>query len=64
MHLLGFFFSRPKVAEDFGMERGEVFLKNLNVTPVTEFLPDLSQKLRSIKLKTTNTLPIKASDQS
>ncbi|GAA5807781.1 hypothetical protein MFLAVUS_001160 [Mucor flavus] len=56
--------SRPKTADDFGMERGEVLLKNLNVTPMTVFLPDLSQKLRSIKLKTTQTLPIKSSDHS
>ncbi|KAI7887760.1 armadillo-type protein [Mucor mucedo] len=47
--------SRPKTADDFNMERGEILLKNLNVTPMTVFLPDLSQKLRSMKSKTAST---------
>ncbi|KAI9246797.1 armadillo-type protein, partial [Helicostylum pulchrum] len=56
--------SRPKTTDDFGMERGEVLLKNLNVTPMTVFLQDLLRQLRATKSKTTPTLPIKASAHS
>ncbi|KAI8979775.1 hypothetical protein BDF20DRAFT_913285 [Mycotypha africana] len=51
--------SRPKISEEHNAHKGEVFLKNLNVTPMTVFLPDLSQKLYMIKTK--NTLPKKGS---
>ncbi|KAI7899371.1 uncharacterized protein BX663DRAFT_555007 [Cokeromyces recurvatus] len=32
--------------EDQSLNRGEILLKSLNMTPMTVFLPDLSQKLR------------------
>ncbi|RCH97242.1 Serine/threonine-protein kinase, partial [Rhizopus stolonifer] len=43
--------SRPKAIEEQSLMKGDILLKNLNVTPMTVFLPDLSQKLHSMKSK-------------
>ncbi|KAI9485192.1 MAG: armadillo-type protein [Benjaminiella poitrasii] len=43
--------NRPKALDDQSLNRGEILLKNLNVTPMTVFLPDLSQKLRTLNAK-------------
>ncbi|KAL0095743.1 armadillo-type protein, partial [Phycomyces blakesleeanus] len=55
--------SRPKASDDLN---GEIFLKNLGVTPMTVFLPDLSQEahvwnVKSYKTILKATLPSKLS---
>ncbi|KAI8391462.1 uncharacterized protein BYT42DRAFT_602293 [Radiomyces spectabilis] len=36
--------SRPKSTDDFNMQKDEIYLKNLGVTPMTVFLPDISKE--------------------
>ncbi|EIE85776.1 hypothetical protein RO3G_10486 [Rhizopus delemar RA 99-880] len=44
--------NRPSMKDDYeNAGKEEVFLKNLGVTPMTVFLPDLSQQIRNAKTK-------------
>ncbi|KAI9029972.1 hypothetical protein CLU79DRAFT_733513 [Phycomyces nitens] len=55
--------SRPKQSEDLVRDNGEIFLKNLGVTPMTVFLPDLSQEAHVWNVKTYKNLLKPKSDR-
>ncbi|KAJ2958801.1 hypothetical protein NQZ79_g5668 [Umbelopsis isabellina] len=44
--------SRPKANDDLNAKFGELYLKNLGVTPMTVFLPNLSEEIRSQQTST------------
>ncbi|KAI8337040.1 hypothetical protein BC941DRAFT_513702 [Chlamydoabsidia padenii] len=48
--------SRSKISDDIASKNADIFLKNLGVTPLTVFLPDLSQQVHVWSTKNRNTI--------